>query len=236
MSGWRMVLAALGFVLAFGSLERAMAQVDTAVGVRPVGSDGRALNLDFEDGTLRDWTATGSAFARQPVRGDSVSRRRSDMRSQHQGEFWVGTFEIAGDEPQGTLTSSSFRVTQPWGSFWVAGGASAQTRVELLRADNKDVFFKVSGQESETLRPVVVDLRKLVGSDMVIRVVDLHGGPWGHINFDHFRLHASKPSWPHAVDPAERAADAPPPADVVPYAGLTAEEACIGTADRVLFG
>ena len=31
-------------------------------GVLPVGKDGRPLNLDFETGTLKDWTAVGDAF------------------------------------------------------------------------------------------------------------------------------------------------------------------------------
>src|SRR5690348_8616061 len=42
-------------------------------GILPSGKDGRPLNLDFETGTLQDWTATGSAFAKQPVKGDTVS-------------------------------------------------------------------------------------------------------------------------------------------------------------------
>ena len=33
-------------------------------------ADGRVLNLGFEDGTLRDWTATGNAFEKQPVKGE----------------------------------------------------------------------------------------------------------------------------------------------------------------------
>src|SRR4051794_19347684 len=31
------------------------------VGVLPVGADGKPLNLDFETGTLKDWTAEGEA-------------------------------------------------------------------------------------------------------------------------------------------------------------------------------
>src|SRR6185436_11044820 len=57
--------------------------------VRPVGRDGHVLNLDFETGDLRDWTASGNAFDKQPVRGDTVSKRRSDQKSNHQGEFWI---------------------------------------------------------------------------------------------------------------------------------------------------
>src|SRR5437762_6483685 len=83
-------------------------------GVLPLGTDGKPLNLDFETGTLKDWTAAGDAFLGQPVRGDTVDRRRSDMKSRHQGEFWIGGWERKGDAATGTLTSVPFTVTQPW--------------------------------------------------------------------------------------------------------------------------
>ena len=51
------------------------------------------------------------------IKGDTVQPRRSDMRSEHQGQFWIGTFERAGDKPQGTLTSVPFKVTHPWKRF-----------------------------------------------------------------------------------------------------------------------
>src|SRR5690606_26520242 len=60
-------------------------------GIAPRDRDGRRLNLDFEFGTLDDWTATGNAFDRQPIWGDTVRRRRQDMRAQLEGERWVGT-------------------------------------------------------------------------------------------------------------------------------------------------
>src|SRR5262245_59491784 len=65
-------------------------------GVLPKGPDGRPLNFDFETGTLKDWVAEGDAFQGQPVKGDTVSPRRGDMKSQHQGEYWVGTYERGG--------------------------------------------------------------------------------------------------------------------------------------------
>ena len=104
----------LRFSLIFTSiLVCAAASGRAADGVLPAGKGGKPLNLDFEDGTLRDWTASGKAFDRQPIKGDTVAVRRSDMRSGHQGNYWIGTFEVAADPPQGTLTSASFKVTMP---------------------------------------------------------------------------------------------------------------------------
>src|SRR5262245_10679447 len=100
-------------------------------GVLPVGADGKPLNLDFETGTLKDWTAEGDAFKGQPIKGDTVAPRRGDMKSRHQGQYWIGGYELHGDKPQGTLTSVPFKVTHPWASFLVGGGPWPETCVEL---------------------------------------------------------------------------------------------------------
>src|SRR5947207_2843176 len=118
-------------------------------GVLPVGGDGKPLNLDFETGTLQDWTAEGDAFKGQPVKGDTVSPRRGDMKSRHQGQYWIGTYERAGDKPTGTLTSVPFKVTHPWASFLVGGGPWPETCVELSVQPRNEVFFRASGLEEE---------------------------------------------------------------------------------------
>src|SRR6266850_5675226 len=184
----------------------------TPPGVRPVGKDGQPLNLDFEDGTLKDWKAEGKAFDRQPIKGDTVHQRRPDMKSEHAGDYWIGSFEIAGDDATGTLTSVPFKVTQPFASFLVGGGSTELTRVELVRADTQNVFFKVSGFDSENLRPVVIDLQPHLGKEIFIRVVDQQIGSWGHINFDDFKFRPAKPVFANAIDPATIAklAEAPP--------------------------
>ena len=103
------------------------------VGVLPIGADGKPLNLDFETGDLKDWTADGMAFKGQPVKGDTVKPRRADMQSRHQGQFWIGGYEKLGDKPTGTLTSVPFKVTHPWASFLVGGGPHAtETCVEIV--------------------------------------------------------------------------------------------------------
>ncbi|MDB6040441.1 MAG: putative rane-bound dehydrogenase [Verrucomicrobiales bacterium] len=197
---------------------------DSDSGVLPKDSGGRTLNFDFEDGTLRDWKATGNAFEKQPVRGDTVSRRRGDMKSSHHGDYWIGTYEVSGDDVQGTLTSVPFKVAAPYCSFLVAGGSASATRVELVREDSQEPFFKVSGTESETLRPVVVDLKAQQGKSIFIRIVDQAVGGWSHINFDNFRFHDSKPNFSDVLDPQKIASEIPP-ADTVKFAGLSPEDA-----------
>ena len=185
-----------------------------AGGMVPAGPDGKALNLDFETGDLRDWTASGAAFARQPVAGDAVWARRAPMTSGHVGRHWVGTFENGrGDGATGTLTSVAFRVTQPWAAFLLAAGAYATTRVELVEAANGKVLLGVSGQDlrrlagrsgsTETMAPVIVEVAPLLGREVFVRVVDEQaGGAWGHVNFDDFKFYAARPTLADAVEVA----------------------------------
>ncbi|MBX3413080.1 MAG: DUF1080 domain-containing protein [Pirellulales bacterium] len=193
---------------------------DPPEGIAPIDDDGKRLNLDFESGTLEGWVAQGDAFKGQPVRGDTVHARRGDSHSRHEGDFWIGTFEVAGDRPRGTLTSATFKVTHPFASFLVGGGQNANaSRVELVSAKDKTVLFQASGEDAEDMRPAVADLGQHVGEEIFIRLVDNSGGGWGHINFDHFRFHASKPSFPGR----ERAGTL----DVIANAGLSPEEAAL---------
>ena len=188
-------------------------------GVLPVGADGQPLNLDFETGTLKDWSADGPAFRDQPVQGDTVHPRRDDSYSRHQGKFWVGGFEKHGDQPTGTLTSVPFKVTHPWASFLVGGGPhAAQTCVELVLTPGEEVIFRASGTEKEDLERVAVDLTRYKNFNLRVRLVDKHTGHWGHVNFDDFRFHDEKPA-------GVRPPPAPTAQDTYPHAGLPPEKA-----------
>jgi len=207
-------LVSVAFLLM--TLTQAASAQQADPGVLPVGPDGKALNLDFETGDLRDWTAEGDAFKGQPIKGDTVSKRRPDNKSQHQGQYWIGGFEKFGDKPQGTLTSAAFKVTHPWASFLVGGGPWMETCVELRLVKEDKLIARVSGIEEENLRRVAVDLRGYKDQYMFIRLVDKHPGHWGHINFDDFRFHETKPKVP------------PRPGGVrneIKYAGLPPEKA-----------
>ncbi|HMO84123.1 MAG TPA: dehydrogenase, partial [Lacipirellulaceae bacterium] len=180
--------------------------------------DGRPLNFDFERGDLSDWTADGEAFAGQPIWGDTVHARRGDSISGHLGDRWIGTYEVAGDAPQGTLTSVPFEVAHPFVSFYVGGGASPDTRVELVHQGSGEVLLTASGHDAERMRPVAFDVAEHLGEVVFLRLVDASSGPWGHINFDHFRFHDAKPQ----ISSLEARILTP---DEYPHAGLDAEQA-----------
>jgi hypothetical protein len=119
---------ALGLSLSFiCALATAADLPDRLSGSLPVDAQGEPLNFDFESASLKDWKAEGAAFGTQPVEGDTVHTRRSNMHSRHAGRYWVGTYERQGDGPQGTLSSVPFQVTQPFASFLIAGGPHAET-------------------------------------------------------------------------------------------------------------
>jgi len=189
----------------------------SAAGTRPTDRSGRPLNLDFEAGDLRDWTAEGEAFQGQPVEGDTVGRRRSDMHSRHAGRFWVGSFERKGDEAKGTLTSAAFTLTKPYVRFLIAGGSRDTTRVEIVRADTKAVIYRTSGDDTEELKPVAANLSGHVGKEVFVRLVDDDAGGWGHLNFDDLTTWDSPPPGP--LRPS-----APPP-DAFTHDGLSPSEA-----------
>jgi putative membrane-bound dehydrogenase-like protein len=118
------------------------------------------------------------------------------MRSLHQGKYWIGGYEKHGDKPKGTLTSAAFPVSHPWASYRIAGGPWKETRVEIVLDSTNEVIHTASGDESETLKRVAVDLSQFRGKAIRIRLVDEHTGHWGHLNFDDFLFHAEKPAVP----------------------------------------
>ncbi len=180
------------------AVQKFMAGIDLILlggseGELPKDATGKVLNFDFEKGTLEDWKVEGIAFEGQPVAGDLVVARREDMRSQHQGKYWIGGFEKKGDREIGSLTSVPFKITKPFASFLLGGGPHRDTRVELVEVGSNKVLAQYYGRETENMRSVVVDLRMHQDKEIFIRIIDNVRTGWGHINFDNFRLHAEQP-------------------------------------------
>jgi len=165
------------------------------VGVFPKGDDGKPLNLGFEDGTLEDWTAKGTAFQGQPIDGNPIAARRPGQASRKVGQYFIGGYELSQDKPLGELVSVPFVVTDPFASFLIGGGASPSTRAEIIVADTPDkVIHRAAGNNREDMKRVVVDLKAYAGKRIQVRLVDESPGGWGHVNFDDFRFHATRPT------------------------------------------
>jgi putative membrane-bound dehydrogenase-like protein len=179
-----------------GKSPSAAAPATAPVGINAVGDDGKPLNLGFETGTLDGWKAEGDAWTGQPIKGDTVSPRKPGMSSNHAGDYWLGGFEKVGDEGTGTLTSATFTVTHPYASFLIGGGKDPKaTRLELVDAQSGAVFHTASGEDTETMHRVVVDLAAQKGKRIFIRIVDQSKGGWGHINYDDFVFHDQSPTF-----------------------------------------
>src|SRR5262249_54986206 len=151
--------------------------------------------------------------------GDTVAARLNGQTSGLAGKYWVGTYENAGDGPQGTLTSVAFPVTHPYATFLIGGGTHEGTRVEIVRKDTGEVILQAHGIDAEEMHPVAVDLQPHMGKEVFLRLVDNVSYGWGHINYDHFRFHDTEPKvkvvkpislkpddYPFANIPAEKAA------------------------------
>jgi len=166
--------------------------------------------MDFETGDLRGWEKTGGAFDHQPTLNDNPVARGRPEPSNHQGSWWIGTFEkfqgrsgqnpgdIQGDEPQGTLTSPPFTLPAGTLSFLVGGGSHAETRVELVLVDHllhdQARAFYQTGKSIETMERVTWDLHPIAGRIGRIRIVDESSEEWGHINADDFQLEGTLPA------------------------------------------
>ena len=166
----------------------------------PVNATGLLFeNSDFEMGDLTNWTADGNAFEFQPTKGDNpTARGRKFQPSQHQGDFWIGTFEkyqekakqrpgrTQGDKPTGTLTSVPFEIKADKILFRVGGGKHKDREMVYLVIDGQTVL-SATGKGNETLEPVVWDVAAFKGQAAQIVIKDSHSGGWGHINVDDFR-------------------------------------------------
>lgn len=157
-----------------------------------------AITWDFEDPDLPGWTKRGNAFDYQPTYGDNPTARHRGQPSNHKGEYWIGGYEkrqrpfdrpgaIQGDGPQGTLTSASFTINTPNISFLIGGGCDISTvRVDLV-VDQR-VVRSATGNCNETMKRKSWDVRKFIGKNAYIMIIDKSSGGWGHINFDDVRF------------------------------------------------
>ena len=218
---------AAGMVGSFEVVEGVISDA-TVAGQLPT-KNGQLLNLNFETGTLRDWTATGDAFASPLVAQDPSPLHEKDMTIGFAGRYFLSSGGTVNTKLTGTLTSVPFTVTQPYAAFRVSGGALQDTRVELVLAETDSIIFHSTGQGRATLQPVVVDLQPYQNKDIFIRIIDSETGisqipyipndKWAHINVDDFLFYPSRPVFPNELK--QKDIIILPPLDPVLNAGLS---------------
>jgi len=195
--------------------------------------DGKPLNLNFEKGTLENWTATGDAFTRCIVSEEPSPLHEKDMHIGFEGKHFLSSGGTQHYQRTGTLTSVPFKVTQPFAAFRVSGGALQDTRVEIVLAVKDSVIYHITGQGRATLQPAVVDLTPYLNEEIFIRIVDHETGisqipyipndKWAHINFDAFLFYPTRPEFPNEIKSKDIIIL--PPLDPVLHAGLSGQEA-----------
>lgn len=223
---------AAGMVGKFEVVDGPIKKEKTVAGEVPK-KGGKALNLNFEKGTLQDWKATGDAFASPIISEDPSPVHEKDMKIDMAGKYFLSSGGTKNYKGTGTLTSVPFTVTHPFASFKVSGGALQDTRVELVRADNDEVFFQITGAGRANLQPVVVDMAPLLNKEIYIRLIDKETGisqipyigddTWAHINFDDFQFYPERPNFPNELKPSDIVIL--PPLDPIIHSGLSGVEA-----------
>jgi uncharacterized protein (DUF608 family) len=134
---------------------------------------------DFEGEDYDNWKITGKAFGKGPANG---TLERQQKVSGFLGKGLVNTF-LGGDNPHGTLTSPSFRISRKFINFLIGGGNhSGQTCINLL-IDGKVVRTAI-GKNNEKLEWYFWNVEQLEGQTAQIQIVDKYSGGWGHINID----------------------------------------------------
>ncbi len=201
------------------------------VGLVPI-KDGKPLNVGFERGNLSDWKATGAAF-KDPLFINPSAVHGEGEHIGFDGDYFLSSGGTSNYRLKGTLTSVPFKVTHPFAAFRVSGGALADTRVELVLAENDSIVFTSSGQGRNTMQPVVADMKEYLDRDIFIRIVDNETGtspiPYigddksAHINFDDFRFYPSRPNFPNELNKEDIILL--PPLDPVLNSGLSGKEA-----------
>jgi fructan beta-fructosidase len=138
------------------------------------------LIASFENSTYTGWKTEGNAFGSGPATGDQVGQFAIEGARGN----GVASSELAGDEPQGILTSPTFKVARRYLSFVIGGGGYEHHTCVNLLVDGK-VVRSATGTFSDSLKPVSWDVRAWAGKNALIQVVDQASGRWGHINVDH---------------------------------------------------
>jgi len=129
-------------------------------------------------------SARAPAFRAVPSKGASATQQAVGG---FLGKGLVNTFDPNGDCATGTLTSPEFVLNKRYLHFLIGGGNCPDKAGVSLLIGGKAVR-SATGKNAEALEWRTFDLMGLAGAKGRIRIADLTGEMWGHINADHFIL------------------------------------------------
>ena len=104
-------------------------------------------------------------------------------------EFFIGTAEVDGgdfdDSLTGSIRSPNFNVTDERYIAYIGGGTEeSKLYMSIVDSETEQELFRIGSlYRDNRLQPVPVDLRKAIGRDVYVRIVDQARGDWGHFNF-----------------------------------------------------
>ena len=142
------------------------------------------LIADFDETTYPSgWATTGTAFGPGPRAGGQFPGQ--SVVSGFLGSACVNSFYNGGsgngsDNPQGTLTSTSFTIQKHYIQLLVGGGADTNNDAVWLVISN-NVVLRATGHQSDALSWTNWDVSAYQGQTAQIKIVDTTSGGWGHI-------------------------------------------------------
>lgn len=145
---------------------------------------------DFEKG-FGGWHADGNAFGTEPKAGNEAGR---DANRPFAGRFIVSSDPEEGNgNGTGTLTSPEFTIRHMLMTFFIGGGATEATALQLLIEG--EVVASASGYNSLSMREASIDLSAWRGKKARIRLVDqADSGTFGFVGADHIVFMDQTPS------------------------------------------
>lgn len=149
---------------------------------------------NFEDGAEK-WTQEGNAFADAPTMGGHANQ---PPPSGYSGDYLVNSFADE-DRAQGTLTSETFTIFEPYINFKIGGGHHPD-RVGVQLVVEGNIVKSETGLNREMLHYASWDVSQWQGKSAFLRIIDNESESWGHTYIDDI-VFASEPAT-NRIEPA----------------------------------
>ncbi|MFL0252042.1 GH32 C-terminal domain-containing protein [Clostridium neuense] len=139
---------------------------------------------DFESGIIPDFWKQTEGYTNTFTTSNATSWWGGTYNQD--GKSFLTTFGKNGDAASGILKSNYFKLSGDGKISFLIGGGNHPTSEYLALVDGSTgtKLFSATGENSETLKPVIWDASKYVGKVVYLEIADQSQGSWGHINLD----------------------------------------------------